>query len=125
MSHFPTLFSLPSTSPDGVLMNGNKKPNNVHMRGAFHKFYLLKPKHTAKLKDVADSIMNLKDVQELYLTEGDYGFMLKTRFSDNKKPDEVERYLMKNVDPKFGAMVSYYRLKKVAERNSKTNEVMK
>jgi hypothetical protein len=51
--------------------------------------------------------------------------MLKTRFSDNKKPDEVERYLMKNVDPKFGAMVSYYRLNKVAERNSKTNEVMK
>ena len=89
---------------DESLMTGNKKPNNVHMHGTFHKFYLLKPKHTAKIKDVADSIMGLKDVQELYLTEGDYGFMLKTRFSDNKKPDEVEKYLAKNLDQKFGAV---------------------
>ena len=76
--------------------------------------------------------------------------MLKTRFSDNKKPDEVEKYLAKRfcvfeATSRYnaeigrakkishylgwitddGLMVSYYRLKKIAEKNSKTNGVMK
>ena len=123
MSHFP-IIPPPSITPDGVLMNGNNKPDNVHMRGALHKFYLLKPKHTATVNEVAKSIMNLKDVQELYMTEGEYGFMLKTRFNGDKKPSEVEKYLMKNVDPKFGAVVSYYRLKKIANRNSKLSKAI-
>ena len=96
--------------------NNNAKTSTC-MQMASHKFYLLKPKENADMNDLAMDMINLKDVKEVYVTEGDYGFMLKTSLYNKADSETVEKYISQHVDPKFGTLISYYRLKKHVAKN--------
>ena len=80
----------------------------VHKNGkTFHKFFILKPKEGLDIKNVAKELMELDDVLEVYVTEGSAGFMVKARFDGENEPESVARYIKKNVDNKYGTLVSY------------------
>ncbi len=95
-----------------------KRERAARMHGPSHKFYLLKPKQNQDTEQLAKEIIDLDRVKEVCVTGGDGGFMVKAKFYDLDEPDDLEKYLAKNVDPKYGAVVSHYRLKKIAVKNN-------
>ena len=96
-----------------------KRSPAASIHGSSHKFYLLTPKQNHGTEQLAKEIIDLDKVKEVYVTGGDCGFMVKAKFYDHDKPNDLEKYLANNVDPKYGAVVSYYRLKKIAVKNDK------
>lgn len=78
----------------------------------YHRFFLIKPKPNIDINDLAERLVALDDVLEVYVTEGPAGFMVKARFHDDKEPDEVAKYIKKNVDSTYGTLVSYINFRK-------------
>ena len=82
------------------------------MRGArtrLHKFYLIKPRENANIDELAERLISLKNVVEVLVTDGDYGFVVKAKFSTEKDTEEAEKYIHNNIDRKFGVVTSHYR----------------
>ena len=78
-------------------------------RGKLHRFYLVEPKPNADADDLAEKLIALKPVEEVLLTDGDYGFIVKVRFTSGKEPKDVMDYINGNVSQRFGTVDSYYR----------------
>ncbi|MGC8496364.1 MAG: Lrp/AsnC ligand binding domain-containing protein [Candidatus Micrarchaeia archaeon] len=78
----------------------------------FYKFYLVNPKENADPDTVAEKLISFDDVEEVYVTDGDYGFIVKTRFRDGKEPADVFGYIHRKIDSKFGEITSYYKYRK-------------
>jgi len=78
----------------------------------FHKFFLIKPKQGMELEDLANGLVALPDVLEVYATEGTIGFMVKARFDGEREPEEVANYIKKNISKDYGTLVSYLNFKR-------------
>ncbi len=76
-------------------------------REALHKFYFVRPRVNADANKLAERLIGLKAVEEVFLTEGDYGFVVKARFFKDQEPNDVGRYISRNVGLEFGKVVSY------------------
>jgi DNA-binding Lrp family transcriptional regulator len=81
-------------------------------RGSLHRFYLVEPKPNADAGRIAEKLIALKQVEEVFLSDGDYGFIVKVRFIDGKEPPNVADYLKQNVATRFGTADSYYKYRK-------------
>lgn len=81
-------------------------------KSAFHRFYLITPKEDADAGHFAEELLSLKPVEEVFITDGDYGYLVKTRLSTDKEPKDVTRYIERHVDQRYGKLVSYYKYKK-------------
>ena len=57
-------------------------------------------------------LIGMRNVEEVFVTDGDYGFVVKTRFSNGKEPDDVSNYLSRTLGSSFGKVTSYYQYKK-------------
>ena len=90
---------------------GRKRPEElwtVRKDGkTFHKFFILRPKDGVEIAKVANELLALDDVLEVYVTEGSAGFMVKARFDGEKEPADVARYIKANIDNRYGTLVSY------------------
>ncbi len=85
----------------------------VHRNGkTYHKFFLIKPKPGMDINNLANDLVALPDVLEVYATEGTIGFMVKARFDGEKDPVEVAHYIEKNISKDYGTLVSYINFKK-------------
>jgi hypothetical protein len=80
----------------------------------YHKFFLIKPKAGMDLDMLANDLVSLPDVLEVYATEGTIGFMVKARFDGEKEPEEVANYIKKNISKDYGTIVSYINFKRCA-----------
>ncbi len=78
----------------------------------FHNFLILRPNDGVDISRCAADLLGLNDVLEVYVTEGDAGFMVKARFDGEKGPEEVARYIKANVDNRYGTLVSYLNYKR-------------
>ena len=78
----------------------------------FHKFFILRPKDGVEIAKVANELLALNDVLEVYVTEGNAGFMVKARFDGEREPEDVARYIKENVDNRYGTLVSYLNYKR-------------
>lgn len=87
-------------------MAGNKKRK---VKSRLHRFYFLRPRENANIDELAERLISLKNVEEVFVTDGDYGFVVKTRFSKESKKGIEEHYIQKNIDRKFGVVTSYYK----------------
>ena len=81
-------------------------------RNAFHRFYFIEPRQNADAEDLAEKLIELKNVQEVYLTDGDAGYIVKARFFNEKEPKEILRYISNRISPKFGRVTTYVQYKK-------------
>ncbi len=84
----------------------------VRKRGILHRFYLIEPRENASADELAEKLISLKPVEEVFLTDGDYGFLVKTRFFEGSEPDDITKYISRNVSKKFGKIVSYFQYRK-------------
>ena len=78
----------------------------------FHKFFILRPKDGVEITKVANELLALNDVLEVYVTEGSAGFMVKARFDGEREPEQVAEYIKNNIDNRYGTLVSYLNYKR-------------
>ena len=81
-------------------------------RNRLHRFYLIRPRENVDIDELAERLISLKNVVEVLVTDGDYGFVVKTRFLEERDNHEAERYIQNNIDRKFGTVTSHYQYKK-------------
>ena len=59
----------------------------------------------------ADALLGIDEVQEVCVTEGDIGYMVKAKF-DEKTYEKVEKSIAEVAGPRYGRFVSAMELKK-------------
>ena len=77
----------------------------------FHKLFFLNPRPGAEVNSLAKELLALEEVEEVYVTRGDAGFMAQARFSGNKSAEEAARYVRerygKSIGSEYGRLVSF------------------
>jgi DNA-binding Lrp family transcriptional regulator len=87
-------------------------PASGRKGGSLHRFYLIKPRPSADADKLAERLIALKPVEEVFLADGDYGFIVKVKFLYGEEPADVVDYLKTNVATGFSTVDSYYRYRK-------------
>ena len=87
--------------------NGNsafvRRSNKKH-----YKFYLPKPFDNTNANLLAKQLIAIKNVEEVLITDGDYGFMVKTNLPEGKGKDEALDYISKKLGASFSEVISHY-----------------
>jgi DNA-binding Lrp family transcriptional regulator len=86
----------------------------MNKRNAMHRFYFIKPKPNSNADEVAEKLISLKQVESVFLTEGDCGFIVKARITKDKEPKGILKYILGNVGNRYGRVVSYCEYRKTA-----------
>lgn len=76
------------------------------------RFMLIGPREDADADSLAERLIALKDVEEVFITEGDYGYLVKVRMGEETEGGKLESYIKKNVAEKFGTVTSHYSIKR-------------
>ncbi|MCW6159499.1 MAG: hypothetical protein LVQ95_00200 [Candidatus Micrarchaeales archaeon] len=85
---------------------GNRK------RGVFHRFRLIEPKENADSDKLADGLISLKPVEEVLITDGSYGLVVKVRFQTGKEPSNVTDFISRHIGSRFGTLDSCHQYRK-------------
>lgn len=93
-------------------MENRKNTRVSRRRQSVHGFYFVRPRHRANADELADKLIQLNSVEEVLLTEGDYGFLVKAGFFRGEEPKDVMDYIAKNIDSRFGRVISHYQYTK-------------
>jgi hypothetical protein len=97
-------------------MNNNSKgPGSALVRRItkkFYKFYFLQPPTNVNADRIAEQLIGIKNVEEVFVTDGDYGFIVKTRFFEGQEPDDAFNFISKRLGSNYGKVTSYYQYKK-------------
>ncbi len=90
-------------------MKGNKKNNKAHRlwtkEDFLHSFFFIKPHEGTNINELAKALLSIDDVQEVCVTEGDIGYMVKAKF-DEKNYEKIEKSIAEVAGPKYGRVVS-------------------
>lgn len=49
------------------------------------RFYFLNPRGNQDISKIADALMAFEEVEEVHVTEGDHGFVVKAKLNDGKE----------------------------------------
>jgi hypothetical protein len=83
------------------------------VRRKFCKFYIAKPRENMNIEELANDLIALKNVEEVYVTDciRDSGILVKTRFDE--KPEDLEGVLSKHLGKGYGEVhaIAYKRTK--------------
>ena len=79
-------------------------------RNNIYRFFLVKPNGLQDPKRTMQRLMKLKHVEEVHMTEGEYGYIIKTK-ADYSNGDKT-RASVRSLNSRFCEAVSYYSLKK-------------
>ncbi|MCL4373851.1 MAG: Lrp/AsnC ligand binding domain-containing protein [Candidatus Marsarchaeota archaeon] len=100
---------------DGKNNNGaHNKPHGVSKKSDYYKFFLIKPKVNANANEVARELIAFSEVAEVYVTEGQAGFMVKAKFFDDNSPSDIEQYIKDKLGAKYGMLISPMQYAKVS-----------
>ncbi|MEM3841071.1 MAG: hypothetical protein QXN59_00015 [Candidatus Micrarchaeaceae archaeon] len=91
-------------------MGGKNKRNGfVEIRRGkkFYNFYFLKPPVNSEMEGLGDSLIAMKEVEEVFLTDGDFGYIVKARFNEGNEPSDVERFIQKRLGNRYGRVTTF------------------
>lgn len=98
----------------GVSLNNriSNAKNLPHAKrvGAMHKFFFLKPISNLNADELSSKLLGVEGIEEVYITEGDYGFLVKARV--NSSDSEIGDKIAESMRSKYGYAMSYYCFKK-------------
>lgn len=77
-----------------------------------YKFYFVEPRENANADRFAERLMGIKNVEEVFVTDGDYGFVVKARVPESRKADNGRDYVSKRLGGSFGKATSHYQYKR-------------
>lgn len=90
----------------------SKTGGSAKRKGKLHKFFFVEPQENANADELAEKLISLKSVEEVFVTDGDCGFVVKARFSKEGEPKDVMKFIKGHIGRSFGAVVSYYEYRK-------------
>jgi hypothetical protein len=72
------------------------------VRRNFCKFYVANPKENMNMDELANGLIALKNVAEVYITDCicNSGILVKTRFDE--EPKDLENFLSKHLGKRYG-----------------------
>ncbi len=75
-------------------------------------FVFIDPEENADANAVAEKLIAIENVEEVFVTEGDYGYLVKVRLDDETDGKKFLDYMKRNVSPRLGSVTSYYSIKR-------------
>ena len=84
------------------------KPYRRTKKSSLHRFYLISPKQNLDAGLLAERLLSLEPVEEVFLTDGDFGYIVKARFSKEGEYEDTVDHIAKKLGSKFSKAVSYY-----------------
>jgi DNA-binding Lrp family transcriptional regulator len=75
-------------------------------------FVFIDPKENVDSNEVAEKLIAIENVEEVFVTEGDYGYLVKVRLDDEADDKKFVDYMKRNVSQRLGAVTSYYSIKR-------------
>ncbi len=88
----------------------------------FYRIYIVRPPGNSDTGLFAEQLMGIDNVEEVLVTDGDCGFVVKARFCGSE-PDRVLKYISEKVGGNFGSATSHYHYKRGRATNSVTRSV--
>jgi hypothetical protein len=72
------------------------------VRRRFCKFYIAKPRENMNVEELANDLIALKNVDEVYITDciSNSGILVRTRFDEG--PEDLESVLSKHLGKSYG-----------------------
>jgi hypothetical protein len=94
--------------------NNRSSGFNIIKKGKeiFYKFYLINPRENISIDALAEKLISFSEVEEVYVTDGAHGFLVKTRFTQGKEPRDLNQFIKKRVDNRYGEMNAYFSYRK-------------
>lgn len=89
-----------------------RKGHEAAMGGCSCRFYMLNPKAGSDAKAIARGLIDFREVEEVYVTEGSHGFVVKAKNDGEKEPYAVRSYIARKTGSGFREVVAYYTYKK-------------
>ncbi len=75
-------------------------------------FFFIEPQENTNARRTASILLNINNIKEVFITEGDYGFIARTNTSDEVILDHVANSISQQVSKSFKRLSSYYKIKK-------------
>ena len=89
-----------------------KAGRGIRKDSGTYRFYMLDPREGSDISSIAGRLMAFKEVEEVYVTEGDHGFIVKARLGAKGLSKGIHSYISKAVDRRFGQATSCLLYKK-------------
>lgn len=89
-----------------------QRESAICVDGSSCRFYMLEPRAGSDAKATARELMAFKEVQEVYVTEGSHGFIVKARGSDGREPEAVRSYIARKTGSRFGEVTAHFEYRK-------------
>ncbi len=69
--------------------------------GRFYSFRLENPRNM-DIDGLAESIIGSRDVEEVYVSDGEGSFVVKARFADGREPKDIRSYMSRSIGRAYG-----------------------
>jgi hypothetical protein len=76
------------------------------------RFYFVRPAENGDARSVASKLASLDGIQEVYMTEGKYGFVVKAVEAKSQDPLRLASYMKTSLKGKVDMALSHYRCRK-------------
>lgn len=78
--------------------------------GQIYDLYLMNAKHGSKACKIAEKLISISGVEEVLVTEGDFGFLVKAR--QNSASNKIYNAIQSHARGSMRSVTSYYRYTK-------------
>ena len=89
-------------------MGNNRNGLRMRRSGQSYNLFFVKPKALCNAHKCAERLMMIRSIEEVLLTEGDYGFVIRAKASQESESRDVVRYIEANMG-KYSKAVSLVR----------------
>ena len=81
------------------------------VRNSLQSFYFLRPAHNKDIMDIARKILDVNGVNEVHVTEGKYGLVVRAS-PDSGKERSPGAYIKRNFKERYVMLMSHYSYRK-------------
>ncbi len=75
-------------------------------------FFFIEPQRNTDARSTAQKLLSINNISEVFITDGDYGFIAKTNVSDDRTLKYIADSISSQVSKSFKRLCSYYKMKK-------------
>ncbi len=77
-----------------------------------HRFFFVRPKDSVDADIVAEELANFDSVDEVFMTEGEYGFLVKTKLCSFEEQKGLAKRISESSSEKCSMATSHYHYRK-------------
>ena len=92
-----------------ISMSGAKNPYSARRYGGKFRFYLATPESGAPVHQTVDRLMKISGVDEVVVTEGKYGFIVRSKESEGAAGRRVYRAIQGHSKGNIVEITAHYR----------------